>query len=76
MALLRVGRLPLICSNIPLHFLKSNENDSQVDSIYTDFSKGFDRVRHIIINFWTAGTLNITELARCQWLRSYFSGRI
>jgi hypothetical protein len=45
MALLRVGRVSLICSNNSL----SIEDDWQVDSIYMDFSKVFDRVRRCLL---------------------------
>jgi hypothetical protein len=49
------------------------ENGNQVDSIYTDFSKAFDRVRHQrLLNEMSVGI----EPARCMWLGSYLSGRI
>jgi hypothetical protein len=44
-----------------------------VDSIYTDFSKVFDGVRHCLLLDKMSGHI---EPAHCQWLRSYFSGRI
>jgi hypothetical protein len=44
-----------------------------VDSIYTDFSKAFDRVRHqLLLEEMSVGI----EPARCLWLRSYLTGRI
>jgi hypothetical protein len=49
------------------------EDGNQVDSIYTDFSKAFDRLRHrLLLNEMSVGI----EPARCMWLRSYLSGRI
>jgi hypothetical protein len=42
-----------------------------VDSIYTDFSKVFDRVRLLLDKM----SSDIGP-ACCQWLRSFFSGRI
>jgi hypothetical protein len=39
-----------------------------VDSIYTDFSKAFDRVRHCLLLDKMPGDI---EPVRCQWLRSY-----
>jgi hypothetical protein len=49
------------------------EEAGQVESIYTDFSKAFDKVRHRLLldNMSTD-----VEPSRCQWLGSYFSGRI
>jgi hypothetical protein len=48
--------------------LNSIEDGNQVDSIYTDFSKGFDRVRHqLLLNEMSVGI----EPARCMWLGSY-----
>jgi retron-type reverse transcriptase len=44
-----------------------------VDSIYTDFSKAFDKVRHRLL---LDKMPTDVEPSRCQWLRSYFSGRI
>jgi hypothetical protein len=42
-----------------------------VDSIYTDFSKAFDKVRHrLLLDKMSTGV----EPSRCQWLGSYFSG--
>jgi hypothetical protein len=49
------------------------EGGNQVDSIYSDFSKAFDRVRHqLLLNEMSVGI----EPARCMWLGSYLSGRI
>jgi hypothetical protein len=44
-----------------------------VDSIYTDFSKPFDKVRH---RLFLDKMLTDVEPSRFQWLGSYFSGRI
>jgi hypothetical protein len=44
-----------------------------VDSIYTDFSKIFDRVHHCLLLDMTSS--DVEPIARSQWLRSYFSGR-
>jgi hypothetical protein len=53
--------------------LNSMEDGNQVDSIYTDFSKAFDRVRHqLLLNEMSVSI----EPARCMWLGSYLSGRI
>jgi hypothetical protein len=53
--------------------LNSIEGGSQVDSIYTDFSKTFDRVRHqLLLNEMSVGI----KPARCMWLGSYLSGTI
>jgi hypothetical protein len=44
-----------------------------VDSVYTDFSKAFDRVHHhVLLEEMSVGI----EPARCLWLRSYLTGRI
>jgi hypothetical protein len=44
-----------------------------MDSVYTDFSKAFDRVRHqLLLDEMSVGI----EPARCLWLRSYLTGRI
>jgi hypothetical protein len=52
--------------------LKSIEDRCQVDSIYTDF-KAFDKVRHRLL----LGKMSTdVEPSHCQWLGSYFSGRI
>jgi hypothetical protein len=53
--------------------LKSIDDGCQVDSIYTDFSKSFDKVRHCLLLDKISSNF---EPGRCQWLRSYFSGRI
>jgi hypothetical protein len=53
--------------------LNSIEDGNQVDSIYTDFSKALDRVRHqLLLNEMSVRI----EPARCMWLGSYLSGRI
>jgi hypothetical protein len=53
--------------------LNSIEDGKQVDFIYTDFSKAFDRVRHqLLLNEMSVSI----EPARCMWLESYLSGRI
>jgi hypothetical protein len=44
-----------------------------VDSIYTDFSKAFDKLRHRLL---LDKMLTNLEPSRHQWLGSYFSGRI
>jgi hypothetical protein len=54
-------------------FLKSIEDGCHVDSIHTDFLKAFDRVRHCLLLDKMSSDF---EPARCQWLCSYFSGRI
>jgi hypothetical protein len=53
--------------------LKSIEDGCQVDSIYTNFSKAFDKVRNLLLLDKMATDV---EPSRCQWLGSYFSGRI
>jgi hypothetical protein len=53
--------------------LNSIQEGWQVDSVYTDFSKAFDRVRHqLLLEEMSLGI----EPARCLWLRSYLTGRI
>jgi hypothetical protein len=53
--------------------LNSIEERWQVDSVYTDFSKAFDRVRHqLLLKEMSMGI----EPARCLCLRSYLTGRI
>jgi hypothetical protein len=53
--------------------LNSIEDGYQVDSVYTDFSKAFDRVRHqLLLNEESMGI----EPGCCIWLGSYLSGRI
>jgi hypothetical protein len=53
--------------------LNSIEEGLQVDFVYTDFSKAFDRVRHqLLLEEMSVGI----EPARCLWLRSYLTGRI
>jgi hypothetical protein len=45
--------------------LNSIEDGIQVNYIYTDFSKAFDRVRHqLLLNEMSVGI----EPARCMWL--------
>jgi hypothetical protein len=53
--------------------LKSIEDGCQVDSIYTDFSKAFDKMCHCLLLDKMSTDV---EPSRCQWLGSYFSGRI
>jgi hypothetical protein len=53
--------------------LKSIEDGCQVESIYTDFSKAFVKVCHRLL---LDKTPTDVEPSRCQWLGSYFSGRI
>jgi hypothetical protein len=53
--------------------LNSIEKGWQVDSVYTNFSKASDRVRHeLLLEEMSVGI----EPARCLWLRSYLTGRI
>jgi hypothetical protein len=53
--------------------LNSIEEGWQVNSVYTDFLKVFDRVRHqLLLEEMSMGI----EPARCLWLRSYLTGRI
>jgi Reverse transcriptase (RNA-dependent DNA polymerase) len=52
--------------------LKSIEDGLQVDSIYSDFSKAFDKVRHQLLLIKLALAV---PPDRCGLLRSYFSGR-
>jgi hypothetical protein len=53
--------------------LNSFEDGIQVDSIYTDFSKAFDRLHHqLLLNEMSVAI----EPARCMCLGSYQSGRI
>jgi hypothetical protein len=53
--------------------LNSIVDGNQIDSIYTDFSKAFDRVHHqLLLNEKFVGI----EPARCMWVTSYLSGRI
>lgn len=64
------------CTNLVIYnnfILNSLENKVQVDSVYTDFSKAFDRVNHDIL---------ITKLERLgvsgsllEWISSYLTGR-
>jgi hypothetical protein len=41
-----------------------------LDSIYTDFSKAFDKVRHRLL----LNKMSDVEPSSCQWLGSYYSG--
>jgi hypothetical protein len=68
MGMLKVGRLSLICSNIPLSFWSQLRM-----AINTDFSKALNRVRHCLLLYQVS---NDVDPARCQLLRSYFSGTI
>jgi hypothetical protein len=53
--------------------LNSIEEEWQVESVYTDFSKAFDRVRHqLLLEKISVGI----EQARCLLLRSYLTGTI
>jgi hypothetical protein len=53
--------------------LNSIEGGWQVDSVYTEFSKVFDRVRHqLLLEEMTVGI----DPARFLWLRSYLTGKI
>jgi hypothetical protein len=53
--------------------LNSIEEGWQVDSVYKDFSKAFDRVRHqLLLEEMFVGI----KPARCLWLRSYLTERI
>jgi hypothetical protein len=53
--------------------LNSVEDGNQVDSVYTDFSKAFDRVRlQLLLDEMSVSI----EPSRCMWLGSYLSGRI
>lgn len=56
------------------HFIvNSLEGHAQVDSVYTDFSKAFDRVNHnILLSKLSALGVGGTVL---EWMRSYVSGR-
>jgi hypothetical protein len=51
----------------------SIEDGWQVDSIETDVSKAFDKVRHRLLLHKMS---TYVEPSRCQWLGFYFSGRI
>jgi Reverse transcriptase (RNA-dependent DNA polymerase) len=48
------------------------EDGLQVDSIYTDFSKAFDKVRHQLLLIKLA---LVVPSDRCGLFQSYFSGR-
>jgi hypothetical protein len=50
--------------------LNSIEDGNQVDSIYTDFSKAFDRVRHqLLLNKISVGI-------DCQWIAGLFENSV
>jgi hypothetical protein len=53
--------------------LKSIEDGCQVDSIYTEFSKSLDKVLHRLLLDKMSTDV---EPSRCQWLGSYYSGKI
>jgi hypothetical protein len=49
------------------------EEGWQVDSVYTDFPKAFDRVRHQLL----LEEMSVDfEPARCLWVRSYLTGTL
>jgi hypothetical protein len=53
--------------------LNSIEEGCQVDSVYNNFAKVFDQVRHqLLLEEMSVGI----EPAQCLWLRSYLTGRI
>lgn len=55
------------------NFLYSNISSSQIDVIYTDFSKAFDRIDHsILLN--KLAVLNI-DLISLKWIASYLFNR-
>jgi hypothetical protein len=57
----------------PSFVLNSIEEKWQVDSVYIDFSKAFDRVRHqLLLEEMSVGI----EAARCLWIMSYLTGTI
>jgi hypothetical protein len=66
MTIIVLALLSQICSNTLLLFC-------QVDSIYTDCSKVFNKVRHRLLLDKMSTDV---EPSRCQWLASNFSGRI
>ena len=53
--------------------LKSLDTRTQVDAIYTDFSKAFDKIDHTIL----INKLRVMELDECliRWLATYITGR-
>ncbi|KAL4100603.1 hypothetical protein QTP88_020645 [Uroleucon formosanum] len=71
----RPGRSTLTC-NLSLHsyIYDSFRNNCQVDVIYTDFSKAFDRVDHNHL-MSTLDSLGIGE-PLLSWFRSYITNRI
>jgi hypothetical protein len=73
---LREGPKPVSISELIEYnsvVLNSIEEGCQVDSVYTYFSKAFDRVRHqLLLEEISVGI----EPARFLWLRSYLTGRI
>jgi len=55
------------------YVFKAYANKNQVDLIYTDFSKAFDRVNHIVLmNVLTSSGFGETFLL---WFRSYLFDR-
>lgn len=55
------------------YLLNALENGFQVDSIYTDFSKAFDKVNHALLTR-KLGSFGIGGMV-LEWLKSYLSGR-
>jgi hypothetical protein len=72
MVLLRVAQLPPICSNIPFSFEVNGEWQPGEFDLH-GLLKAFDRVRHCLLLDRMSSDI---EPGRCQWLGSYFSGRI
>jgi hypothetical protein len=54
--------------------LRAIEEYLQVDSVYTDFSKAFDKVRHCLLLLKIAASP--FQPAQCDLLKSYLSGHI
>lgn len=70
----RPGRSTLSCNLTLQHFiLESFKNNSQVDVIYTNFEKAFDRVDHNLL------TIALNQLGfggpLLSWLNSYLTNR-
>lgn len=55
------------------YILQNMENGNQIDSIYTDFSKAFDKIDHNLLIF-KLNKLGING-ALLTWIKSYLSGR-
>lgn len=55
------------------HLLNALENREQVDAIYTDFSKAFDKVNHNLL-LHKLNNLGFNDLI-LTWLRSFLTGR-